>query len=175
MTPALAEAERQCRRDIEPLARVSSLQAAEAAEAAADAWEVAGRLTREVLTAGGPPTPEDLAPGLASALLAASEATVAADDAGFEAIEKLGQIGAEPPGWNDARLAYEEAIEQTPDSEPLDRASILAERGREAEAETLVYDFLRDLDRQETATVAAYVRLARAWRSTASNLDESKP
>ena len=108
------------------------------------------------------------------ALLAAAEATADADDAVFAAVEKLGQLGDGPPGWNDARQAFEEAIEQTPDTEPLDRASILADRGREAEAEALVYDFLRDLDQRETATVAAYVRLARAWRAVASNLDEAK-
>lgn len=174
VTIALAEAGRLCRRDIEPEARVASLRAATAAEAAADAWETAGRLAREVLTAGGPPTPEALAPGLAGALLAASEATAAADDASLEAIEKLSQTGDGLPGWDDARLALEEVTRQTPDSEPLDRASILAERGRQAEAETLVYEFLHDLDRRETATVVAYVRLARAWLATATNLDETE-
>ena len=170
VTAALTEASRRCRAEAEPQARAALLRAAAAAEAAADEWETAGRLAREVLTANESPMPEKLTRGLASALRAAGEATAAADDAALDALEKLVQIGDGPPAWDDARHAFEEVIEQTPDIEPLDRASILADRGREAEAEALVYDFLQDLDRQESVAVASYVRLARAWHAVASDL-----
>lgn len=171
---ALTEASRQCRAEAEPQARAALLRAAAAAEAAADEWETAGRLAREVLAADETHTPEKLTRELGSALVAAGEATAASDDAALDAVEKLVQIGDGPAAWDDARHAFEEAIEQTPDIEPLDRASILADRGREAEAEALVHDFLRDLDRQETAAVASYVRLARAWRAAASDLTQTE-
>lgn len=171
---ALAEADRRCHEERKPQARAELLRAATAAEAAADQWETAGRLAREILAAGGPPTPEKLTHGFASALRAAAEATEAADDAALDALEELAQVGDGPAAWNDARHAFEQVIEQTPDVEPLDRASILADRGREAEAEVLVYDFLQRLDRQETAAVAAYVRLARAWRAAASDLAQAE-
>ena len=146
-----------------PRAAVSATAAAEAAEAAADAWEHAGRLAREALDRDS----DGALDATTAALRASAEATAASTAAlraSGVALEAAPLLSPEPLSIH---TAYQEVHRLLPSG--MDAAAILLERDRLDESLALTRDYLRTVERQESAITIAYVRLAAHWRAYAAD------